>query len=225
MDITKNLITANFTAGRSGATIQEITIHHAAGAIELINMYTLFNRSTTKASSHYGIKDGNVMQYVDESNTAWTNSNWAANCRAVTIEVSNSGGAPDWAVSEASYNTLIDLVYDIAKRNNLLPLVKGVSLTWHRMYSATTCPGEYLLARIDDIVSKVNAKYQGNDPGYTSEPATGEQWYRVREAWENADTQAGAFKSLDNAKAFADSLNNSPRYTVYDENGNAIYPE
>lgn len=184
----------------------------------------MFNNPARKASSHYGIRDNDVLQFVKETDTAWTNSNWAANCRAVTIEVVNDVNADPWSVSAESYDTLIALVYDIAKRNNLLPLVKGVSLTWHSMYAATACPGAYLFARLDNLVTQVNALYSANDGDYTPQP-TPNTMYRVRATWEDATSQQGAYTVLANAKAHADRLNANPRYTVYDNDGNAIYPE
>lgn len=109
-------------------------------------------------SSNYGIgNDGKIGCYVDENDISWCNSNWESNCRAVTIETSNSASGGDWPVSDAAYNSLIKLVADIAKRNGLGKLVKGQNVTWHSMYAATACPGPYLLARIQDIVDKANA--------------------------------------------------------------------
>ena len=229
MNMTVDLLDKNFTKGRKGYdgkknyTIQEITVHHAAGVITLPTLKQVYlNRGV---SAHYGVRDNAVMQSVLEENTAWTNGNEAANSRAVTIEVCNSEGAPDWAISNESYDTLIELVYDIAKRNNLLPLVKGVSLTWHRMYSNTACPGNYLFNRLDNLVTQVNALYyaetgNGETPGGNTAPM-----YRVRASWDDPKTQVGAFKNLDNAKRLADELNAAPRYTVYDGEGNVVYPE
>lgn len=47
---------------------------------------------------------------------------------------------------------------------------------------------------------------------------TNSQLYRVRKSWDDAKSQTGAYKSLDNAKAEC-----AEGYTVYDSNGNAIY--
>ena len=47
---------------------------------------------------------------------------------------------------------------------------------------------------------------------------TNSQLYRVRKSWDDAKSQTGAYKSLDNAKAEC-----ADGYTVYDSNGNAIY--
>ena len=93
---------------------------------------------------------------VDESDVAWTNGNWEANCRAVTIETSNGGGAPEWPVSDTTFQTLVTLVADIARRNGLGKLVKGKNLTWHSMYAATACPGPYLSGKLQELVDKAN---------------------------------------------------------------------
>ena len=51
-------------------------------------------------------------------------------------------------------------------------------------------------------------------------PANTEDWYRVRTSWADAKTQKGAFHNLDNAKQCAKE---NPGYSVFDEQGNAIY--
>ena len=116
----------------------------------------LWQREGRKGSSHYGVSETNIGQYVHESDVAWTNGNWEANCRAVTIETSNSGGAPEWPVSDTTFQTLVTLVADIARRNGLGKLVKGKNLTWHSMYAATACPGPYLSGKLQELVDKAN---------------------------------------------------------------------
>lgn len=51
---------------------------------------------------------------------------------------------------------------------------------------------------------------------------TTEVWYRVRKTWADKSSQKGAFHSLENAKKCADA---NAGYSVFDENGTAIYPE
>ena len=147
----------NYTIGRSGKNIEIITIHHMAGILTAEECGKLFQDETRNASSHYGIgKDGEVGLYVDEENTAYTNGDFDSNSIAVTIETSNSEASGDYPVSDEVLNVLIKLVADIAKRNNLGTLVKGENLTWHKMHSETSCPGEYLLSKMNYIVEEAN---------------------------------------------------------------------
>lgn len=147
----------NYTVGRSGRKIEAITIHHMAGVLTAEQCGAIFQQAGRGGSSHYGIgNDGKIGQYVDESNTAWTNSNWDSNCKSVTIETSNCENGGQWKVSDKALNSLIKLVADIGKRNNLGTLVKGKNVTWHSMYASTSCPGSYLLSKMDYIVSEAN---------------------------------------------------------------------
>lgn len=146
----------NYTKGRS-KKIAKITIHHMAAVLSAKECGKIFQKKGRNGSSHYGIgKDGEIALYVDEANTAWTDSNWDSNCKSVTIENSNSKSGGDWPVGEKTLNSLIKLCADIAKRNNLGKLKAGKNLTWHSMYAATTCPGNYLRSKMDYITERAN---------------------------------------------------------------------
>lgn len=160
---------SNYTKGRN-AKITDITIHHMAGVLSAEQCGNIFARAGRNGSSHYGIGNGGeIGQYVNEEDTAWTNSNWPSNCRSVTIETSNSATGGEWPVGDAAYNSLIKLVADIAKRNNLGTLVAGQNLTWHSMFAPTTCPGDYLRARVEEIARKAN-EINGGGPAPTPTP-------------------------------------------------------
>ncbi len=148
----------NYTQGRHNyAKISEITVHHTAGALSVEQLGALWQNPARKGSSNYGINGKNIACYVSEGDVAWTNSNWQANCRAVTIEVCNSAGAPQWPVSDESLESTIQLVADIAKRCGLGTLVVGKNLTMHSQYIATACPGPYLQERMQHIADSANA--------------------------------------------------------------------
>ena len=116
---------------------KKITPHHAAGNV--------FASQSTQASANYGIgSDGRVALYVDEKDRAWTSSNADNDSQAITIEVANDGGAPNWHVSDKVLNSLVDLCVDICKRNDIKKLnytgdASG-NLTSHKMFAATVCP-------------------------------------------------------------------------------------
>ena len=157
----------NYTVGRSGRKIEAITIHHMAGKLTARQCGAIFQTVGRCGSSHYGIGyNGEIANYVDESNTAWTNSNWDSNCKSVTIETSNDENGGNWHVSDKSLNSLIKLVADIAKRNNLGTLIKGRNVTWHSMFANTECPGTYLMSKIDYIIAEANKINGGSSTGF-----------------------------------------------------------
>ncbi len=155
----------NYTKGRSGRKIEAITIHHMAGRLTAKQCGRIFQAKGRYGSSHYGVGyDGSIANYVDEEDTAWTNSNWDSNCKSVTIETSDDNSS--WYVNDTTLNSLIKLVADIAKRNNLGKLVPGKNLTWHSMFTNTTCPGDYLRSKmqyIADEANKINNESTSNE--------------------------------------------------------------
>ena len=155
---------SNYTVGRSGKKIDKIIIHHAA-TTSFDGIGATFKNPSRNASAHYGVgSQGNVDQYVQEGNTAWHCGNWDGNLTSIGIENVNASGTPDWAIAESTFETLVELVRDIATRNGLLPLVVGKNLFGHKDFKATACPGQ-LYARLQELADKVNG-------GTTTKPVT-----------------------------------------------------
>ena len=143
--------------------IDTITIHHMAGNLSVEACGEIFAKPGRQASANYGVgSDGRVALYVDEANRAWTSSNAANDHRAVTIEVANDGGAPDWHVSAAALESTVALCVDICKRNGIDRLnytgTKAGNLTMHKWFAATLCPGPYLSSKFPYIADEVNRR-------------------------------------------------------------------
>lgn len=143
--------------------ITKITIHHCAGNCSVETMGSIFAPTSRQASSNYGVgTDGRIGMYVEEKNRAWTSSNATNDQAAVTIEVANCGGAPDWKVSETALKALIELCVDICERNGIKELKytgdASGSLTRHNMFAATSCPGPFLQSKFPYIVEQVNTQ-------------------------------------------------------------------
>lgn len=152
----------NYTKGRSGRSIEAITIHHMAGRLTAKQCGRIFQAKGRYGSSHYGVGyDGSIANYVDEEDTAWTNSNWDSNCKSITIEISDNDNS--WYVNDTTLNAVIKLVADIAKRRDLEILVPGKNLTWHSMFTSTTCPGDYLRSKMQYIADEAN-KINSEEP-------------------------------------------------------------
>ena len=170
-------------SGKRTKKIDTITIHCMAGQLSVESCGALFAQSSRQASSNYGIgNDGRIALYVDEGNRSWCTSSNANDQRAVTIEVANNGGAPDWPVSAKAYAALLDLVTDTCKRNEIKKLVwstnknermnhlNGCNMTVHRDYANKACPGDWLYNRHGEIAAEVNRRLGSG----SSTPSTGE---------------------------------------------------
>lgn len=164
---------SNYTAGRNGYKIRGIVIHHAAST-SLNSIGTVFSNPGRNGSAHYGVGGTEIHQYVPEIDAAWHCSNWYGNMNTVGIETTNSTGAPDWKVSDTTFDTLCRLVADIAKRNGLGKLYYNPNedyplLSGHKDWqgASTACPGPYLYPRLQEICDRANAinypSYQWSD--------------------------------------------------------------
>lgn len=157
----------------SGA-ITKITLHHTACNASLQALGNGFANPARQASSNYGIdSNGNVGMFVEEKNRAWTSSSAANDHLAVTVEISNDRGEPDWHVSDKALNAAINLCVDICKRNGIKKLnytgnTSG-NLTMHCWFAATGCPGPYLKSKFQYIADQVNAKLEAK-PTPTPKP-------------------------------------------------------
>lgn len=147
--------------------IDTITIHHMAGNITVETCGQVFQ--TRQASTNYGVDGrGRVGLFVNENDRAWATANPGNDNRAVNIEVANCGSAPDWPVSDAALNKLVELVADICRRNGIEKLVwgetrsdrvnrrNGCNMTVHSDFMATICPGPYLFEKMPEIANAAN---------------------------------------------------------------------
>lgn len=164
-----------------------ISIHCMAGQLSVESCGKLFAKKGSQASSNYGIgPDGRIAMYVEEKDRSWCTSNRANDQRAITIEVASDSKAP-YAVTDAAYASLIKLLVDICKRNNIKKLlwqanksligqVNKQNMTVHRWFANKACPGDYLYNKHYEIANLVNAQLgaSAEQPKPVAEP-TGTQ--------------------------------------------------
>lgn len=153
-------LTPNATFPREDS-IRKITIHHMAGNYSLEEIGASFSAEDRRASANYGIDvEGNIALYVEEENRAWTSSSPENDNQAVTIEVANDIPQEDWHVSDASLDALVELCVDVCRRNGIDRLVytgdADGTLTIHKMFTDTECPGPYLESKLPLIAQRVN---------------------------------------------------------------------
>lgn len=196
--------------------ISKITIHHMAGNLSVERCGDVFASSSRQASSNYGVgTDGRIGLYVDEANRAWTSSNAENDNQAVTIEVANDGGAPNWHVSDKALEALIELCVDICKRNGIKELKytgdKSGNLTRHNMFAATTCPGPYLQSKFPYIAEQVN-KRLGNSITTTTNKNS-QVSYRIKVTADALNVRKGPGTSY----AIASTIKDKGIYTIVEE--------
>ena len=125
----------------------------------------IFQNPNRNASANYCIGyDGDIILCVDEYYRAWTSSNKDNDQQAITIECSNDQIGGEWHISDATWNSLVALCVDICRRYNFRLEFNGNpsgSLTMHKMFANTDCPGPYLGSRFDELENTVNAILDG----------------------------------------------------------------
>lgn len=151
----------NYSQGRQ-EKLRGIVIHHAC-AYNIDSVARTFQTKGRNGSAHYCVCGKDISLMVDESNTAWHCSNWHGNNRTIGIETCNETLAPDYKISDETFNTLCRLVAEIAKRNGFgkleyLPDGDGTGITGHKDWvgASTACPGPWLYPRLPELVKRAN---------------------------------------------------------------------
>lgn len=164
---TVTILSPNHSGKRTHA-IDTITVHCMAGNLSVESCGYMFAQRSREASSNYGIgSDGRIALYVDEANRSWCTSSRANDQRAVTVEVANTASGEPWPISDAAYQSLINLLVDICQRNGIKKLlwkadksligqVDKQNMTVHRWFAAKSCPGTWLYNHHGQIASNVN---------------------------------------------------------------------
>lgn len=153
--------------------IDRISPHCVVGQCTAEGLGDWFHKSSTQASSNYGIdRNGRVGLYVEEKNRSWCTSSNANDQRAVTIECASDKAEP-YAMHQVVYDRLVDLCEDICRRNgkkkllwfgdknkslNYQPKADEMLITVHRWFANKSCPGDWLYARLGDLAAKVTSR-------------------------------------------------------------------
>ena len=171
--VTCTKISPNRTSPRNHI-IDTVTIHCVVGqftasAILNFSHFTNYN-SSSGASCNYAVGcDGSIGLCVEERDRSWCSSNRSNDHRAITIEVASDTTHP-YAVTDAAYKALINLLVDICQRNPSIGTLKWKgdktligqtdkqNMTVHRWFANKSCPGDYLYNLHGQIAAEVNAR-------------------------------------------------------------------
>jgi len=147
--------------------VRKIAVHHMAGNLSVEDCAAMFARPERQASANYVIgSDGRIVLCVDEGDRAWTSGNAENDHQAITIEVANDrpSDAGGWHVSDEAMISLVALCTDICRRYGFSLTFTGDasgSMTFHRMFQPTLCPGPYIESAIVELCDEVNARLSG----------------------------------------------------------------
>jgi hypothetical protein len=209
MQIRKLLAPSNLHGSKR--TPKEIALHHKAAFSTNDQTLSNWKNQNSPVSANYGVYEADVAMFVPEGTIAYCQGTNQGNQDAISIEVSNSsdvqaanyasvlkkGDALGWPVSEATLQSTIELVADVADRNNFYPLVPGKNLKWHALYKATACPGPYMVGKVQYIADEAN-KLIATERGEVEQP-DGDLYGVMR--------QVIVLTGKDKAQAYADKLN------------------
>ena len=165
--------------------IKRLTPHCMAGNLTIERCLGLSRFITPDSkkgvSCTYAIgSDGRIGLGVLETDRPWTSSSSYNDHQAITFEIANSGGAPNWPMTDSAINSFIALAVDICKFYGFKKVhyeekpanvvtqtqVEAWIKTWeksdemiitlHRWYTAKACPGEYFVGKLPGIVNEIN---------------------------------------------------------------------
>lgn len=166
--------------------IDTVTIHCMVAQWTAKRCGEEFSSDKRAASSNYGIGyDGSIGMYVEEKDRSWCSNSPSNDHRAITIEVASAMTHP-YAVTDAAYESLINLLVDICKRNpgiktlkwkgdkKLIGQVDKQNMTVHRWFANKSCPGEWLYSRHAKIAAEVNKRLgESSDTEQKTDPTYG----------------------------------------------------
>lgn len=181
----------NFDTGRFGYKPEAIVLHIAQGTLE--GMYSWFNNSASKSSSHYGVgKDGRIWNFVEDKNTAWhAGQGWkptwglfkwgVKNTNLYTIGIEHEGrsGQP-W--TNAMRNASAWLVAKLCLQWNI-PCDRLHIIGHNEINSVNraTCPGTGTHIQ-EDITNSARVFYDQWKPKPKPQPKPADNLYKVFKA-------------------------------------------
>jgi len=180
----------NYGATRFGNQVEYIVCHWIVGT--LASADAVFANPNSDVSAHYAVGNGEIHQYVKESDTAWHAGNQTANRKSIGIE---HQGAPTMPITDATYNTSADLIADICRRYG-----KRFPLRAHREFVATACPGTLDLNRLNQLV---DARLLNNGASNMNPtPGAVKDLYRIFLGREASDAEANSWATQTWDKTF-----------------------
>lgn len=152
----------------AGQIIDQLIVHHETA---FTSQVAYFKTANDRGSCPTWEVNGTIVTEMIHP-ALKPSATGSANGRSVAIETTNTAGEPDWKVSDDSVESIIMIgVWLVEKSKSADPYITApdgtrvrVAVTADRQHilghkeagvNATRCPGEFLLSKLDYIVSEV----------------------------------------------------------------------
>lgn len=194
-------------------TPTEITYHQTSNNAQAINERNYLNNRTDGVyiGFHLVVDEAEAIECMPLNINTWHSgdgANGAGNTKSIGVEIARSTHSDINLRNKAIENGALLIANLMVKFN--IPMNKVYS---HNQRSGKNCPHDIRGRYGEDKFRKlIQEKYDE----LTKPKVT----YRVRKTWADASSQKGAYSELNNAKV---ECNKHSGYSVYDENGKAVY--
>ena len=147
--------------GKRTKPISVLIPHHNAGVASGENVASFLNTTTRVVSANYVIgQEGEIFETLDESFEPYTTGDRGIDGKGVTFELVNSTPAPEWKITDETFDALVELSIDICKRNGIKEVNytgdKKGNINLHEWYHQTNCTGPYVKNLMPEYASRVN---------------------------------------------------------------------
>lgn len=140
--------------------IDRFVIHHTGTTADQLDFFSRCNKRSS-APTFYLRHDGSVIELIRPgAKPSSTGADW--NWRSIAVETLDVTGAPDYMVTAAQLEELAQMIAWLAtfdgKTLDGVPVSFTIDrehvITHRETWSGTECPGPYLQARLDGIVTR-----------------------------------------------------------------------
>lgn len=172
---TDRVVNTNWGRSRGGSAVTGIWIHHQADGAGPDSIDYMIGYNDRGSHPTYAIDDNSSATVVGiihpdlcPSSTGYSNDRGA-----ITVEIANTGGAPDWPVSMKALEQVAQIIAHHAKesprenraeRNRPGVAQKGFWVGIHKQVMATACPGPFVERHWDWIIDRANQILGGAAP-------------------------------------------------------------
>lgn len=171
-----------FGSSRGGEQVVGAITHHVAGRDG-----RRYVAESNSRNSHptYHIGQNGVVTGIVHPDRRPSSTGGSIDKSCITVEIDNTGGGPDWPVSQAALDAWAVIIRHHAAESPRAgkAIVKnipgqrqeGFFVGWHGQYVQTECPGQYVRSHLGGVIARANGSSvpagNGSSPAWSGSPA------------------------------------------------------